>query len=111
MVTNSIVFERLLLGLGSRSYPIYIGYDILGRLGELCPNLSGKAIVIVSNQNVAKHFLPVIENALRKSNAQTFSIILPDGEKEKKLIKRFNAKTVLFGDTDMTAIYRYLTTC
>ena len=85
MVTNSIVFERLLLGLGSRSYPIYIGYDILSRLGELCPNLSGKATVIVSTQNVAKHFLPIIENALRKSNAQTFSIILPDGEKEKKL--------------------------
>ena len=50
--------ESLSVALGSRSYPIHIGVDLLGRAELFQPYLAGSAVAIVTNAVVAPIYLP-----------------------------------------------------
>ena len=72
--------ESLGVALGSRSYPIHIGADLLGRRELYAPYLSGSA-AIITNEVVAPLYLPKVRKAL--ANIKTTEIIVPDGEQTK----------------------------
>lgn len=76
-------------------YEILIGKKILGKAGELIKKLpfDGK-VFILTQKNVAKHYLNDVERSLKKEGFQTVSYFAPDGEKAKspeELVKVFAA--------------------
>ena len=69
--------------LGERSYPIFIGTNLLGD-GELLRQfIPGNSALIVSNETVAPLYLKQAEAML--SGLRYENVILPDGEKYKNL--------------------------
>lgn len=70
--------------LGERSYPIYIGYDLLnGDATLLSQHIQGKQVAIVSNTTVAPLYMKHVRSLLADFNV--IEIILPDGEQYKNL--------------------------
>jgi len=67
--------------LGERSYPIFIGRDILGDHSLVAPYVVGRQVVIVSNETVAPLYLEQTLKAF--SDYQCETVILPDGESYK----------------------------
>lgn len=72
---------ELKVGLGERSYPIYIGEGILEKSELFAPYISGKKVMIVTNETVG----PLYEKQLRKalSAYEVDTVVLPDGEQYK----------------------------
>ncbi len=75
--------QTLKLDLGERSYPIYIGANLLRQKELLLPHIQGKTCVTVSNETVAPLYLSVLEKNLAAK--QHSAVILPDGESYKTL--------------------------
>tara|TARA_B110000238_G_scaffold196209_1_gene236588 strand:- start:1131 stop:2219 length:1089 start_codon:yes stop_codon:yes gene_type:complete len=75
--------RTLKVDLGSRSYPIHIGENLLSQTDLLTPHINGKQVVIISNNTVAPLYMSKLLAALK--NSQTQKIILPDGESHKTL--------------------------
>lgn len=73
----------LTVDLGERSYPIYIGDNLLGQAELLKQHIPGKSALIVSNETVAPLYLEKTQSML--SGLKNESVILPDGEKYKNL--------------------------
>ncbi|KAG0592194.1 hypothetical protein M758_1G190500 [Ceratodon purpureus] len=73
--------------LGDRSYPIYIGAGLLGRPELLQKHVTGKKVLIVTNETVAPIYLDKVIAALKHGGfaVEIESVILPDGEKFKDL--------------------------
>ncbi len=72
---------ELSVGLGDRSYPIYIGESILDNSELFTPFIAGKKVMIVTNETVG----PLYEQQLRKALAgfDVDTVTLPDGEQFK----------------------------
>lgn len=69
--------------LGNRSYPIFIGQQLLGEKKHLAPYIKGQQVMVVTNETVAPLYL---EKALASlTDFKTSSVILPDGEHYKTL--------------------------
>ena len=73
-----------------RSYPIYIGANLLGDGQYLQPHIGGRQVCIVTNQTVAPLYLGSITKSLKvnlqnKPAYQVNTVILPDGENYKNL--------------------------
>jgi len=75
--------KTLQVDLGKRSYPIFIGQDLLGKADYLAPYIKAKQVMVVSNTTVAPLYLEKTLAGLQ--NFETTSVILPDGEKFKNL--------------------------
>lgn len=73
----------LKVDLGERSYPIYIGQNLLDQADILKQHIPGNSALIVSNEIVAPLYLKKVEALL--SGIRYESVILPDGEKYKNL--------------------------
>lgn len=69
--------------LGARSYPIYIGGDLLAQADLLLKHIAGKHVLIVSNDKVAPLYLAKIQQACVSLSCDHY--VLPDGEKYKNL--------------------------
>lgn len=70
--------------LGSRSYEILIGENLLDNAAEyIMPVLKRKKTVIITDDNVARHQLPRLERSLKESDISFDTIILPAGEATK----------------------------
>lgn len=69
--------------LGDRSYPIYIGTNLLSDASLLVPHIKGRQVCIISNVTVAPLYLDTVMAAL--SDFDLISIVLPDGEEHKTL--------------------------
>jgi 3-dehydroquinate synthase len=69
--------------LGDRSYPIFIGSDLIGDGSLYDPYIQGGQVMIVSNETVGPLYLARVEAAL--SRYQLAHVILPDGERYKTL--------------------------
>lgn len=78
--------KEITVNLGSRSYPIYVGQEMLSSLAPTLQrhSLSGK-VVIVTDRNVSELHLSPIEKHLRHFGYETHSIVIPPGEKQKSL--------------------------
>jgi len=75
--------QTLSVNLDERSYPIYIGEDLLNRPELLRPHIPGQQVLLVSNETVAPLYLEKAKAAL--SDFQLETVILPDGEQYKTL--------------------------
>jgi len=75
--------QTLNVDLGSRSYPIFIGTQLLGRPELVEPYVRGSQVMFVSNTTVAPLYLDKVQRAFAKYQCE--SIILPDGEEFKNL--------------------------
>ncbi len=70
--------------LGSRSYEILIGENLLDDAAEyILPFLKRKKTVIITDENVAKHQLPRLERSLKGSDISFDTVIVPAGEATK----------------------------
>lgn len=77
--------QTLLVDLGSRSYPIFIGESLLGKPDCLLPYIAGKQVLIVSNTTVAPLYLAQVKGVLSGAGKLIETHILPDGEQFKTL--------------------------
>jgi len=69
--------------LGDKSYPIYIGRDLLSDKTYFEKHISGQQVMIVTNSTIEDLYLERIKNLL--NNFEVRVIILPDGEQYKTL--------------------------
>ncbi len=75
--------QILTVGLAERSYPIYIGSDLLGCAELLLPHLPHKRAAVVTNTTVAPLYLNPLGATLQAHGVNIIPIILPDGEQHK----------------------------
>jgi 3-dehydroquinate synthase len=75
--------QTLTVGLAERSYPIYIGSDLLGCAELLLPHLPHKRAAVVTNTTVAPLYLEPLRTILQAHGVDIISIVLPDGEQYK----------------------------
>ena len=73
----------LTVDLGERSYPIYIANNVLGDAALYQRHIAGKKVLLVSDENVASHYLQKILGALSDFDCQ--HVLLPPGEAHKNL--------------------------
>ena len=69
--------------LGDKSYPIYIGCDLLSQKSFFEDHISGQQVMVVSNTTVAPLYLDRVTKLL--DNFTVKVVILPDGEQYKTL--------------------------
>lgn len=74
--------SRLVVNLNERSYPIYIGEDLLLE-GSWHNYIPGQQVCIVTNATLAPLYLSELKNSLKEFVCD--EIILPDGESYKTL--------------------------
>ncbi len=75
--------DKLIVDLGERSYPISIGENLLEHSELFSSVITGKKVMIVTNDVVAPLYLQLCKETLKEF--QIDEIILPDGEKHKNL--------------------------
>ena len=75
------MMKTLVVDLGERSYPIYIGDGLLARADLLRPHIGGRQVMIVTNDTVAPLYLHKVQAAVE--GLQCHSVVLPDGERYK----------------------------
>jgi 3-dehydroquinate synthase len=75
--------RTLTVDLGDRSYPIYIGENLLADPQLLRPFILGRQVCVVTNQTVAPLYLSQLKSLLADYTVDT--VILPDGESHKTL--------------------------
>ncbi len=73
--------QTLTVELGARSYPIYIGENLLARADLIATHIHSQRVVIISNDTVAPLYLEQLKLSLTEFDCQ--EIILPDGEQYK----------------------------
>ena len=69
--------------LADKSYPIYIGSDLLSSKSLLSDHIQGKQVMVVTNTTIAPLYLEKLKDALSEFTVE--SVILPDGEEFKTL--------------------------
>ncbi|MEM6579781.1 MAG: 3-dehydroquinate synthase [Pseudomonadota bacterium] len=76
--------RTLRVDLGERSYPIYIGHDLLSDPDLLVGHIHSSQVVLVSNVTIAPLYLDKV-SAVLESSKQVTKILLPDGEQFKTM--------------------------
>lgn len=77
------MMNTLQVALGDRSYPIYIGENLLVEKDLFTPHIQGKEVLIVTNEIVAPLYLEQLKSTLTDYRVEV--AILPDGEQYKTL--------------------------
>jgi len=75
--------HQLNVELGDRSYPIYIGAQLLANPRFYTSHISSSQVCIVTNETIAPLYLDVLKSAL--TNFKVDVVVLPDGEAYKNL--------------------------
>ena len=75
--------KTLTVDLGDRSYPIYIGSNLLNNPELISPHIPGHQVLIVTNVTVGPLYLEKVQTALKQFSVK--SLELPDGEQYKDL--------------------------
>lgn len=74
------------VALAGREYDILIGRDLIVNAGEHIAAIAPKAsCAIVTDENVAKHYLEPLKTSLDRHNIRHTQIILPPGESTKSI--------------------------
>lgn len=72
--------ERITVELGDRSYPIYIGCDVLRDIGRC---LREKEVCILTDSVVKELYADLVRQALESTGGRVHSIVVPSGERSK----------------------------
>lgn len=81
--TSHQLFTTLTVELAERSYPIYIGTNLLAQPQFFLPHIQGQQVMVVTNTTVAPLYLQ--QCLATFVDRKTHSVILPDGEQYKSL--------------------------
>ena len=74
--------NKIVVPLGDRTYPIYLGSGLLDALGRLVREALGEiAVAVVTDDNVAPLYLARALASLEKAGLRVSSVTLPHGEK------------------------------
>jgi len=80
------MLEQLTVGLGDRSYPIWIGDGILDSLGEAMNAVRfPRKVAVITNPTVEELYADRVLEALRREGFVATVVVLPDGEEHKNL--------------------------
>ncbi len=77
--------HTLTVDLGERSYPIYIGSNLLQQAQLLAQHIHGKRALVVTNTTVAPLYLEAVTQALDAADINHDTVTLEDGEQFKTL--------------------------
>ncbi|BAO43116.1 3-dehydroquinate synthase [Thiolapillus brandeum] len=77
------IISSLDVDLGERSYPIYIGQDLLSDAELFRRHIASQQVMVVSNDTVAPLYMQALVDSLH--GMQLEQVVLPDGEKYKTL--------------------------
>jgi len=77
------MMKTLQVALAERSYPIYIGRDLLSKAELLTQHINGNEVLVVTNETVAPLYLQSVLDVLTDYRCE--SVVLPDGEQYKTL--------------------------
>jgi len=77
--------HTLNVDLGDRSYPIYIGTNLLTEDELLLSHIRGNSALVVSNTTIAPLYLAKVEAVLKAHDIRHDCVILDDGEQFKTL--------------------------
>jgi 3-dehydroquinate synthase len=77
------MMKTLQVSLADRSYPIYIGEDLLSQPELLKQHIKGSEVLVVTNTTIAPLYLEKVLDSLAEYRCE--SVILPDGEEFKNL--------------------------
>ena len=75
--------KELLVALGERSYPIYIGSGLLNQAELYKQHIKSSQVIVITNTTIAPLYLDQVLNNLHDFKVE--SLILPDGEQFKTL--------------------------
>jgi 3-dehydroquinate synthase len=75
--------KKIQVELGNRSYPIYIGYNLLDKPELYTQHIKAKQVVVVTNTTIAPLYLDKVLKNLVNFDVET--VVLPDGEQFKTL--------------------------
>jgi 3-dehydroquinate synthase len=76
--------KRMIVGLGERSYPIWIGGGILPRLSQALQEVNfPKKVAVVFNPLVQSLYGGTVAESLQSAGYEYHQIIIPDGEEHK----------------------------
>ncbi len=82
----STAHEQVEVLLGSRTYPIVVGSDILDGIGDALSGLNlGRQVGVVSDDSVRPIYGDRVADSLRKAGYDVTEAILPSGEAHKTL--------------------------
>ncbi|GAB2670992.1 3-dehydroquinate synthase [Arenimonas aestuarii] len=87
--------HELEVALGERRYPIRIGRGLLDQPGALAALVTGRHALVLTDSNVAPHYLAPVQAALREKQVHT--CVLPPGEQEKTLARFAEVMAALAG--------------
>ncbi|MEW6088198.1 MAG: 3-dehydroquinate synthase [bacterium] len=78
--------KKINVNLGTRSYEIIAGYDILKNLGEYINEKAiGKDAFLITNKPLNRIYARDVKQALNKNRINVENVVLPDGEDQKSL--------------------------
>ncbi len=78
--------ERLRVALGDRAYDIVVGPRLIERAGaEILPLMRRRHAVVVTDENVAQHWLKPLQATLAAAGIDQHIVVLPAGEETKNL--------------------------
>ena len=78
--------ERLRVALGERAYEIVVGPGLIETAGrEVLPLMRRRHAVIVTDENVAAHWLAPLRDSLAEAGIAQHTVVLPPGEETKDL--------------------------
>ena len=77
--------HELRVELGARGYPIRICRGLLGDAAALRALVPGRHALVVTDANVAPHYLATVQAALSEKSVK--ALVLPPGEQEKTLAR------------------------
>lgn len=81
-MSNAI--ETLTVDLGERSYPIEIGANLIETAGSrIVPRLSGRQVIVVTDQNVAPLWLDKLTQSFSGFDVDLKTVVLPASETTK----------------------------
>ncbi|MGA8552658.1 MAG: 3-dehydroquinate synthase, partial [Stellaceae bacterium] len=79
-------YERLRVALGERAYDIVVGPQLIGGAGrEILPLMRRRHAVVVTDENVAQHWLAPLHDSLAEAGIAQQLVVLPPGEETKDL--------------------------
>ncbi|MFO0388600.1 MAG: 3-dehydroquinate synthase [Alphaproteobacteria bacterium] len=78
--------EKIRVALGTHSYDIVVGENLLARAGEIiAPHLPSRNVIIISDNQVSRFWLHRLSNALEAAKISYRSIVVPAGEQSKSI--------------------------
>lgn len=78
------MIDTIVVALGDRKYPIYVGADVLGELGPRVADVAGR-VAVISNADIWNVYGPAVSESLADAQVESLLIEVPDGEQAKSL--------------------------